>query len=67
LEKGGTLCYILSSGGGKSQTNILHDMNTITKQFFSFKTMLPMYNKNVHVTSGSHRETSEQIVIFTKK
>ena len=67
LEKGGTLCYILSSGGGKSQTNILEDMNTITKQFFSLKTMLPMYNKNVHVTAGSHRETSEQIVIFTKK
>jgi hypothetical protein len=67
LETGGTLCYILSSGGGKSQTNILEDMNTITKQFFSFKTMIPMYNKNVHVTAGSHRETSEQIVLFTKK
>jgi hypothetical protein len=67
LEKGGTLCYILSSGGGKSQTNILEDMNKITKQFFSLKTILPMYNKNVHVTSGSHRETSEQIMIFTKK
>lgn len=67
LSKGGTLCYILSSGGGKSQTNILEDMNNITKEFFSFKTTLPMYNKNVHVTSGSHRETSEQIVIFTKK
>lgn len=67
LEKGGTLCYILSSGGGKSQTNILEDMNKITKQFFSLKTMLPMYNKNVHVTAGSHRETSEQIVIFKKK
>jgi hypothetical protein len=67
LEKGGTLCYILSSGGGKSQTNILKDMNTITKQFFSLKKILPMYNKNVHVTSGSHRETREQIIIFTKK
>lgn len=67
LEKGGTLCYILSSGGGKSQTNILEDMNKITKQFFSLKTIIPMYNKNVHVTAGSHRETSEQIVIFTKK
>jgi hypothetical protein len=67
LEKGGTLCYILSSGGGKSQTNILEDMNKITKQFFYFKTMLPMYNKNVHVTAGSHRETNEQIVIFIKK
>jgi hypothetical protein len=67
LENGGTLCYILSSGGGKSQTNILEDMNLITKQLFSFKTIIPMYNKNVHVTAGSHRETSEQIVIFTKK
>jgi len=67
LEKGGTLCYILSSGGGKSQTNILEDMNKLTKQFFSLKATIPMYNKNVHVTAGSHRETSEQIVIFTKK
>jgi hypothetical protein len=67
LEGNGTLCYILSSGGGKSQTNILEDMNKITKQFFSLKSVIPMYNKNVHVTAGSHRETSEQIVIFTKK
>jgi len=67
LIKGGTLCYILSSGGGQSQTNILKDMNTITKRLFSLKTTIPMYNKNVHVTSGSHRETNEQIVIFTKQ
>jgi len=67
LIKGGTLCYILSSGGGQSQTNILKDMNTITKRMFSLKTTIPMYNKNVHVTSGSHRETNEQIVIFTKQ
>jgi len=66
LTTGGTLCYILSSGGGKSQTNILEDMNKITKSMFSFKKSIPMYNKNVHVTSDSHRETSEQIVIFVK-
>lgn len=66
LQKGGKLCYILSSGGGKSQTNILEDMNKITKQMFTLRTTIPMYNKNVHVTSGSHRETSEQIMIFTK-
>lgn len=64
LENGGILCYILSSGGGRSQTNILEDMNRITKQFFTLKSILPMYNKNVHVTS--HRQTSEKIMIFMK-
>jgi hypothetical protein len=64
LVRGGTLCYILSSGGGKSQKNILEDMNTITKSMFSFKKTIPMYNKMVHVRTGSHR--SEQIVIFGK-
>ena len=66
LEKGGKMCYILSSGGGKDETNILQDMNRIAREFFSLTKTLPMYNKNVHVTAGSHRETSEKIVIFTK-
>ena len=66
LEKGGTLCYILSSGGGNTQHNILQDMNKITKRFFELKTVLPMYNKNVHVTSENHRETSEKILVFSK-
>lgn len=67
LEKGGKMCYILSSGGGKNETNILQDMNNIAKEYFVLQTVLPMYNKNVHVTAGSHRETSEKIVIFIKK
>ncbi len=67
LAKGGTLCYILSSGGGKSKTNILEDMNQISKEFFSLRMTIPMFNKNVHVTAGSHRETNEKIMIFTKK
>lgn len=66
LKKGGHLCYILSEGGGKDQTHILKDMNSITTGLFHHKTTLPMYNKNVHVTSMSHRDTSEKIMIFIK-
>ena len=66
LKRGGTLCYILSEGGGKHQTHILKDMNQITKSMFIYKSTIPMYNKNVHVTAGSHRETAEKIVIFVK-
>lgn len=67
LQKGGKLCYILSSGGGQNTSaDILKDMNEITKKRFQWKTTLPMYNKNVHVTASSHRETAEKIVIFMK-
>ena len=67
LQKGGKLCYILSSGGGQNTSaDILKDMNEITKKRFQLKTTLPMYNKNVHVTASSHRETAEKIVIFMK-
>jgi hypothetical protein len=66
LQKNGTLCYILSSGGGSNSGDILKDMNNITKKSFSLKSTIPMYNKNVHVTSGSHRETSEYIFIFKR-
>lgn len=64
LEKGGKLCYILSSGGGQKQKNILKDMNYITQKYFVYQQRINMYNKNVHVTT--HRETSEKIMIFTK-
>ena len=73
LQNNGTLCYVLSTGGGandetngKSKTNILQDMNTITKEFFALKSILPMHNKNVHVTSGAGSRTNEKIMIFTK-
>jgi len=66
LKPGGSLSYILSSGGGKSQTNILADMNKITKRFFVSKSIIPMYNKNVHVTAESHRDTNEKIMVFSK-
>lgn len=66
LEPNGTMCYILSSGGGKSQRNILSDMNEITTNLFIKTKMLQMFNKNVHVTSGSHRDTNEKIMIFKK-
>lgn len=66
LKKGGTMCYILSEGGGKNQTHILKDMNEITKKLFRLKTTIPMYNKNVYVTSSDHRDTSEKIVVFIK-
>ena len=67
LQSNGTLCYILSSGGGESQRNILQDMNQMTSSLFQEYKTLQMYNKNVHVTSGSHRETNEKIMIYKKK
>lgn len=67
LENKGTLCYILSSGGGQSQRNILQDMNNMTSGLFKEQKVLQMYNKNVHVTAGSHRETNEKIMIYKKR
>ena len=38
LQKGGKLCYILSSGGGENTSaDILKDMNEITKKRFQLK------------------------------
>jgi len=68
LEKNGKMCYILSgygSHGNNKQFNLLNDMNNIAKKYFRLISTQPMYNKNVHVTT--HRETGEQIMIFTKK
>lgn len=69
LEKGGKLCYILSGYGSentKEQYDLLGDMNKIAKAVFEAKRLqvLPMYNKNVHVTA--HRETAEKIILFVK-
>ena len=64
LKRGGKMCYILSSGGGGQETDILKDMNGITKEWFKWTATLPMRNKNVHVTK--HRETAEKIMIFVK-
>lgn len=64
LQPKGRLCYILSSGGGSQTVDILKDMNTITSTLFTKRAILPMYNKNVHVTA--HRETSEKIMIYVK-
>lgn len=67
LEKGGRLCYIVSGYGSDRTTNnlnLVEDMNKITKKYFTYKRTLPMYNKNVNVTK--HKETGEQIIIFTK-
>lgn len=67
LEKNGTLCYILSAdyknNDAKNGKTILQDMNQITKEMFTLKMILPMYNKNVHVTDS---QTKEKIMIFTK-
>jgi hypothetical protein len=68
LQKHGKLCYILSGYGSentKEEYDLLGDMNAITKKLFAFHSQQPMFNKNVHVTK--HRETGEQIMIFTKK
>ena len=71
LQPKGRMCYILSSYGANSgkgtsgQQTLLEDMNAIAKKYFRLNSMLPMYNKNVHVSM--HRETSEKIMVFTKK
>jgi hypothetical protein len=63
LHKKGKLCYILSSYGKENEWDLIKDMNYITKQFFHLKKKQPMFNKNVHVTD--HRDTDEQIMIFS--
>ena len=68
LEKNGKMCYILSGYGSQNSNNnfdLLNDMNNIAKKYFRLTSTQPMYNKNVHVTT--HRDTGEQIMIFTKK
>jgi len=69
LKMDGKMCYILSGYGShntKGAYDLLKDMNTISQNIFRGSTMrkIPMYNKNVHVTS--HRETAEKIMIFVK-
>jgi hypothetical protein len=63
LAPGGRMCYILSGYGKDSEFDLLNDMNNITQKYFKAHSTQPMYNKNVHSTE--HRETSEQIMIFT--
>jgi hypothetical protein len=66
LQPGGKLCYILSGYGSQSvneEYDLLGDMNKITKKYFKYHSKQPMYNKDVHVTK--HKETAEQIMIFT--
>lgn len=65
LQKGGTMCYILSEIGGKDERHIMKDMNNITKTVFRYKTTLPMYNKNKNANLDGDN-TNEKIVIFVK-
>jgi hypothetical protein len=65
LQKGGTMCYILSEIGGKDERHIMQDMNKITKTLFRYKTTLPMYNKNKNANLDGDN-TNEKIVIFVK-
>ena len=62
LRKGGKLCYILS---GYGDINLLDDMNLITRKYFTYVGTQPMYNKNVNSTN--HRETSEQIMLWSRE
>jgi hypothetical protein len=67
LSPGSKMCYILSGYGSKntgSIYNLIDDMNKITEKYFIFEEIIPLYNKNVHVTE--HRETAEKIIIFHK-
>ena len=67
LENGGKMCYILSDYGSKSTSqkfDLVNDMNDISKKYFQLTSIQTMQNKNVHSTK--HRETGEQIIIFTR-
>ena len=67
LLPGGKLCYILSGYGSQSvneEYDLLGDMNKIAKKYFKFYSKQPMFNKDVHVTK--HKETAEQIMIFSR-
>jgi len=65
LIKGGKLCYIISGYGSsntREQFDLIKDMNDITTKYFQQIHDLPMYNKNVHVTT--HKQPSERILVF---
>lgn len=67
LEKDGKMCYILSDYGSKNTSqkfDLVNDMNDIAKKYFQLTSIQTMQNKNVHSTK--HRETGEQIILFTK-
>ena len=67
LENGGKMCYILSDYGSKNTSqkfDLVNDMNDIAKKYFQLTSIQTMQNKNVHSTK--HRETGEQIIIFTR-
>jgi hypothetical protein len=67
LENNGKMCYILS-GYGSDNTHtydLVNDMNKITKEYFKFHSVQPMYNKDVHVTK--HKVSNEKIILFEKK
>lgn len=69
LIRGGVMCYILSDYGSQpkgvqQKYELLKDMNNITKRNFVAKGSVPMFNKNVHVTT--HDETAERIMFFVK-
>lgn len=65
LAPNGKLCYIIS-GYGSSNTrehfDLIKDMNGVTTKYFQQTHDLPMYNKNVHVTT--HKQPSERILVF---
>jgi|UniRef100_A0A6C0IJ09 hypothetical protein len=66
LSNNGKLCYILSGYGSsntREQYDLIKDMNSITTKYFKQTHDLPMYNKNVHVTT--HKQPSERILIFS--
>lgn len=65
LIKGGKLCYIISGYGSsntREQFDLIKDMNAVTTKYFQQTHDLPMYNKNVHVTT--HKQPSERILMF---
>lgn len=64
LAKNGRLCYIISNYDKNETMELVDRMNSIVEKHLDFKKSFSMVNKNAHMTK--HRNTNEQIILFTK-
>ena len=64
LATKGRLCYIISNYDKNETMELVNKMNSITEKHLLFKKSFSMANKNANMTK--HRNTDEQIVLFTK-
>ena len=63
LSKQGKMCYIIS--GFNKNTQMISDMNVITKKYFKLGKSIPMKNSNVKITK--HKTPNEMIFLWSLK